>query len=203
MKTKQIKIIPRISLTEDWQKIYIIDDWKTLKVKKIKDSDFYEINKTVWWLHLNEELLNIVEWYNKRTKRIYEVSNLKGRVAIKNHYMVWTKRTETYSVIHLKWIEQYRLYLLNVLWRLVYSHPCMKYVWQERYTQYDLLSDLFLVADWIMTTLELDTRTKIWKIFYLTHFHNACWKIKKDYKIDENLEYWTNILNILNNMAWE
>ena len=200
-RKKQVKIIPRISLTEDSQKIYLIDDWKTIKVKTIKDSDYYEINKTIWALHINDELLQIVEWYNKWTKRYYEVRNHNWRYTIKNYYVVWKKREETFSCVYASGVEQYRLRLLNILWRLVYTHPCMKYVGKDWYTQYDLLSDLFLVADSIMTTIEFDTKTKIWKIFYLTHFHNACGKIKRDYT-NERMEYWLELFNFPDEI-WE
>lgn len=200
-KKKQIKIIPRISLTEDSQKIYLIDDWKTIKVKPIKDTDYFEINKTIWALHINDELLQIAEWYNKWTKRYYEIRNHTWWYTIKNYYVVWKKREETFSCVYASWVEQYRLRLLNILWRLVYTHPCMRYVGKDWYTQYDLLSDLFLVADSIMTTIEFDTKTKIWKIFYLTHFHNACGKIKRDYT-SNRIEYWLELFNFKDEI-WE
>lgn len=185
-----VKILPFISLSVDKEKVYIFADWN---YKRIKDNDYYEINRCIGWKNINEELKQIIEWYNKRCSKYNEWDTLKSdEVIISNYIMLDWKKVLTQTKVNPKKIEEHRLHLYHILWRLIYSHPAMRFVNNDWFTAYDLLSDIFLVCDNILATQEFSDTNKNSRIFYVSHYRNSCQKIKKDYMEREKFTYWLN-----------
>lgn len=192
-----IKILPFLSLALDEEKIYIFSDGSS---KRIRNDDFYEINKTIWWKNINEELKEIIDWYNKWCSKYNEWDTLKHwEVVLSNYIMLNWKKCITQTKVNPKKIEEHRLHLYHILWRLIYSHPAMRFVNNDWFTVYDLLSDIFLVCDNILATQEFSDTNKNSRIFYVSHYRNSCQKIKKDYMEREKFTYWLNNFYLFKN----
>lgn len=184
---------PQYHLNWDYDKIwYLINytdgDCKSVKLDK---SDYRKRVEVMGWeKSMYAEIEGLANIYDKYCTLVDEhyVPKEDECIMTKDVILVWEDgkkhRCEGYVAQKYKELEESRLHLHDLIWRLVSCSPFSKWVGDYWFKYEDLHNSLFIEADVILSSPDIAKDKRISKIYYLTHFTKANKNIRNAFSPD-------------------